>query len=90
MRGVDVQRIVVVGLRHPVMKIHHYLNRNTWTGMQLIGYFSTSYDVSVSEYVRRLPCLGIPDRLFDFLEKITLSKYGFRCLSVSVIILRRC
>ncbi len=48
MRGVDVQRIVVVGLRHPVMKIHHYLNRNTWTGMQLIGYFSTSYDVSVS------------------------------------------
>lgn len=69
MRGVDVQRIVVVGLRHPVMKIHHYLNRNTWTGMQLIGYFSTSYDVSVSEYVRRLQCLGTPDRLFDFLEK---------------------
>ncbi len=27
------------------------------------------------------PSLGTPDRLFDFLEKITLSKYGFRCLS---------
>ncbi|HHW4680484.1 MAG TPA: undecaprenyl-phosphate glucose phosphotransferase [Xylella taiwanensis] len=67
-RGLDVQRIVVVGLRHPVMKIHHYLNRNPWTGMQLVGYFSTSYDVSVSEYVRRVPCLGTPDGMFDFLE----------------------
>ncbi|HHW4678107.1 MAG TPA: undecaprenyl-phosphate glucose phosphotransferase [Xylella sp.] len=67
-RGLDVQRIVVVGLRHPVIKIHHYLNRNPWTGMHLVGYFSTSYDVSVSQDSRPAPCLGAPEGLFDFLE----------------------
>ncbi len=67
-RGMDVQRVVVVGLRHPVMKIHHYLGRNPWVGMNMIGYFSSRYDIAGSESPHPLPCLGEPHELAEFLQ----------------------
>ncbi|HBK46222.1 MAG TPA: undecaprenyl-phosphate glucose phosphotransferase [Xanthomonadaceae bacterium] len=67
-QGVDVQRVVVVGLRHPVMKIHHYLNRNPWVGMNVVGYFASRYDLSLPEDRQTIPCLGEPDELVAYLE----------------------
>ncbi|CAD7382991.1 undecaprenyl-phosphate glucose phosphotransferase [Xanthomonas arboricola] len=67
-QGVDVQRVVVVGLRHPVMKINHYLSRNPWVGMNLVGYFRTPYDIAVTEQRRSLPCLGDPGALIEYLK----------------------
>jgi len=69
-RGMDVQRVVVVGLRHPVMKIHHYLNRNAWVGVQIVGYFRSRYDLTLAEHRQEdLPCLGDPDGLIEYLER---------------------
>ncbi|HEY0335291.1 MAG TPA: undecaprenyl-phosphate glucose phosphotransferase [Stenotrophomonas sp.] len=68
-RGMDVQRVVVVGLRHPVMKIHHYLDRNAWVGVQIVGYFRSPYDLTLAEHRQEdLPCLGDPDELIDYLQ----------------------
>ena len=67
-QGVDVQRVVVVGLRHPVMKISHYLSRNPWVGMNMVGYFRTPYDLAVAEQRQGLPCLGDPDELIEYLK----------------------
>ena len=67
-QGMDVQRVVVVGLRHPVMKIHHYLSRNGWVGLNVIGYFRTPYDLAVSEHWQALPCLGEPQALAEYLK----------------------
>ncbi|MFT4247636.1 MAG: undecaprenyl-phosphate glucose phosphotransferase [Pseudomonas sp.] len=67
-QGMDVQRVVVVGLRHPVMKIHHYLSRNSWVGMNVVGYFRTPYDLAVSEHWQALPCLGEPEALAEYLK----------------------
>nr|CAA49577.1 gumD [Xanthomonas campestris] len=67
-QGVDVQRVVVVGLRHPVMKISHYLSRNPWVGMNLVGYFRTPYDLAVTDQRQGLPCLGDPDELIEYLK----------------------
>ncbi|MBO9827125.1 undecaprenyl-phosphate glucose phosphotransferase [Xanthomonas sp. A2111] len=68
--GVDVQRVVVVGLRHPVVKIHNYLSRNPWVGMQVMGYFSSDYDLSVADHPQKLQCLGegTADALIDYLD----------------------
>ncbi|KAF1721064.1 undecaprenyl-phosphate glucose phosphotransferase [Pseudoxanthomonas wuyuanensis] len=67
-RGVDVQRVVVVGLRPPVVKLHHYLRRNPWVGMQIVGYFRTRYDMVLGDYSENLPCLGEPEQMADFLS----------------------
>jgi undecaprenyl-phosphate glucose phosphotransferase len=68
-RGVDTQRVVVVGLRHPVMKIQQHLNRNPWVGMQVVGYFSSRYDLTLTDHRQEdLPCLGSPDGLIAYLE----------------------
>lgn len=66
-RGVDVQRVVVVGLRPPVVKLHHYLRRNPWVGMQIVGYFRTRYDMVLGERSDNIPCLGEPEQLGAFL-----------------------
>lgn len=68
-RGLDVQRVVVVGLRHPVMKIHHYLCRNPWIGMNVIGYFSTPYDLALAGEPQKIPCLGEPKQLISYLQR---------------------
>jgi undecaprenyl-phosphate glucose phosphotransferase len=65
--GMDVQRVVVVGLRHPVVKIHRYLDRNPWVGMNVVGYFSSRYDLSDEQV--SIPCLGAPDELVAYLEQ---------------------
>jgi len=65
--GVDVQRVVVVGMRSPVLKLHHYLQRNPWVGMQIVGYFRTSHDMVLGEQCGELDCLGEPDQLADYL-----------------------
>ena len=67
--GMDVQRVVVVGLRQPVVKIDHYLQRNPWVGMQVVGYFRSPYDLQITGNRREeLPCLGDPDGLPRYLE----------------------
>ncbi|WP_242104510.1 undecaprenyl-phosphate glucose phosphotransferase [Lysobacter sp. M2-1] len=55
--GVDVQRIVVVGLRPPVVRIQRYLRQNPWVGMRLLGYFRTRDDMAVGES-SEMTCLG--------------------------------
>ncbi|KAF1695575.1 undecaprenyl-phosphate glucose phosphotransferase [Pseudoxanthomonas jiangsuensis] len=67
--GMDVQRVVVVGLRQPVVKIDHYLQRNPWVGMEVVGYFRSPYDLRIAGSRRDdLPCLGDPEELIDYLE----------------------
>lgn len=68
-RGVDVQRVVVVGLRHPVVKIHRYLDRNPWVGMNVVGYFASRHDLPLPEERKSIPCLGEPDELVAYLEQ---------------------
>jgi undecaprenyl-phosphate glucose phosphotransferase len=75
--GIDVQRIVVVGLRPPVVRIHRYLRQNPWVGMQLLGYFRTADDMVVSEG-SELNCLGdvygLPGFLaFEGVEEVWVS-----------------
>ncbi|GHH56196.1 undecaprenyl-phosphate glucose phosphotransferase [[Pseudomonas] boreopolis] len=68
-RGMDVQRVVVVGLRHPVLKIHRYLDRNPWVGMNVVGYFTSRYDLALPEERSAIPCLGAPDELVAYLDQ---------------------
>jgi len=65
-QGIDVQRVVVVGLRPPVVKIHRYLRQNAWVGMQMVGYFSTREDIVIAERTE-LQCLGDADHLIEYL-----------------------
>ena len=71
-QGIDVQRVVVVGLRPPVVKIHRYLRQNAWVGMQMVGYFSTREDIVIAERTD-LQCLGDADQLIEFLAMETES-----------------
>jgi len=69
LHGVDVQRVVVVGLRQSVMKIDRYLERNPWVGVQVVGYFRSPYDLPIARQRRAgLPCLGDADGLLAYLE----------------------
>ncbi|RXR08496.1 undecaprenyl-phosphate glucose phosphotransferase [Pseudoxanthomonas composti] len=73
-QGMDVQRVVVIGLRHPVVKLHHYLRKNTWVGLQIVGYFKSPYDVAVGEQTQSLECLGEPEDLEDFLSRTPVEQ----------------
>ena len=67
--GVDVQRVVVIGLRTPVLKLQQYLARNSWVGLQLVGYFTSRYDMVPGASSRDMPCLGVgePEALARYL-----------------------
>lgn len=65
-KGIDVRRVVVVGLRPPVVKIHRYLNRNAWMGLEIVGYFRTRDDIAIAERTD-LHCLGDVEQLTEFL-----------------------
>jgi undecaprenyl-phosphate glucose phosphotransferase len=71
--GIDVRRVVVVGLRPPVVKIHHYLDKNAWVGMQIVGYFSTRDDISIAESTD-LKCLGTVEQLPAFLDEDSVEE----------------
>ncbi|MBO9716023.1 MAG: undecaprenyl-phosphate glucose phosphotransferase [Pseudoxanthomonas sp.] len=64
--GLDRRRVVVVGMRPPVLKIHRYLAQNPWVGMQIVGYFGTRDDISIAESTD-LRCLGHAHELGRFL-----------------------
>ncbi|MDQ1118416.1 MULTISPECIES: undecaprenyl-phosphate glucose phosphotransferase [Pseudoxanthomonas] len=74
--GLDTQRVVVIGLRTPVFKLQHYLSRNSWVGLQLVGYFQSRYDMVPSAASSRLPCLGIsaPEELERYLQENTIEQ----------------
>ena len=64
--GIDVRRVVVIGMRPPVIRIHRYLHQNAWVGMQIVGYFKTRDDISIAESTD-LHCLGAVEQLPAFL-----------------------
>ncbi len=66
--GIDVRRVVVVGMRPPVIRIHRYLHQNAWVGMQIVGYFSTRNDITIAESTD-LRCLGTVEQLPEFLGR---------------------
>ena len=75
--GIDVRRVVVVGIRPPVVRIHRYLNQNAWVGMQIVGYFSTRDDISIADSTD-LHCLGTVEQLpayltGDSIEEVWIS-----------------
>lgn len=65
-RGIDARRVVVVGLRPPAVRIHHYLRQNAWVGMHVVGYLRSNYDMTLGESTD-LPCLGDVDELATLL-----------------------
>lgn len=67
--GIDVQRVIGVGLRHPMLKVHQHLQKNAWMGMDVIGYFKTPYDVNSHETPNALPCLGEMKQLERYLKR---------------------
>ena len=71
--GIDVRRVVVVGMRPPVVKIHRYLHQNAWVGMRIVGYFSTRDDISIAESTD-LHCLGTVEELPAFLAADTVEE----------------
>ncbi|MEL1263401.1 undecaprenyl-phosphate glucose phosphotransferase [Pseudoxanthomonas putridarboris] len=64
--GIDVRRVVVVGMRPPVIRIHRYLRQNAWVGMQIVGYFSTRDDINIADSTD-LHCLGPVQNLREYL-----------------------
>ncbi len=65
-KGIDVRRVVVVGLRPPVVKLHRYLRQNAWMGMEIVGYFRTRDDIAIAERTDLL-CLGDVEQLTEYL-----------------------
>jgi undecaprenyl-phosphate glucose phosphotransferase len=74
--GLDVQRVVVIGLRTPVFKLQQYLSRNSWVGLQMVGYFQSRYDMVPSAASSQLPCLGIsaPEELERYLQENVIEQ----------------
>lgn len=48
-QGGDMQRVVVVGLRTPILKLHRYLRARPSIGIEIVGYFASSYDIRISQ-----------------------------------------
>ncbi len=65
--GADAQRVVAVGLRNPVLKVHHELQRAPWIGIELMGYFRGPHDV-VPASEETLACLGDESDLEAYLQ----------------------
>lgn len=74
--GHDVQRVVVIGLRTPVFKLQRYLSRNSWVGLQMVGYFQSRHDMVPSATSSKLPCLGIstPEELERYLQENVIEQ----------------
>jgi undecaprenyl-phosphate glucose phosphotransferase len=66
--GEDVQRVLAVGLRTPIVQLYRYLSKHSEAGISIIGYFASPYD---NPRVRgELPArLGRLDALEPYLEK---------------------
>lgn len=56
--GVDVQHVVVVGLRHPILRAHQYIHRHPWMGIDMMGYLSTQHDMVNHQTPHALAPLG--------------------------------
>lgn len=56
------QRVVAVGLRSPVLKLHRHLQGNPGAGLNIVGYFASEYDRQPSREA------GVPLRLGTMAE----------------------
>lgn len=54
-RGIDFQRIVIVGATASALHISKVLNEASWGGLKIVGYVSTPFDKNA---YGDLPCLG--------------------------------
>ncbi|MFT4248568.1 MAG: undecaprenyl-phosphate glucose phosphotransferase [Pseudomonas sp.] len=68
-QGVYMQRVVVVGLRTPVLKLHRYLRAHPGVGIDIVGYFASSYDIRTSSDSAAPTRLGDLEGLQDYLRE---------------------
>jgi undecaprenyl-phosphate glucose phosphotransferase len=55
--GVDMQRVIVVGLRMPILKLYRHVQTDPGSGIDIVGYFASRHDIST-------PCgTHVPTRL---------------------------
>ena len=68
-QGIDMQRVVVVGLRTPVLKLNRYLRAHPGAGIDIVGYFASSFDIKTSADSAAPARLGEIDNLEGYLRE---------------------
>ncbi|MCD7099320.1 undecaprenyl-phosphate glucose phosphotransferase [Stenotrophomonas sp. MMGLT7] len=67
-QGIDMQRVIVIGLRTPILKLYRHLRVHPETGIAVAGYFASHHDTH-STSGNLPPCLGSLAALGAYLEK---------------------
>ena len=65
--GEDLQRVLVVGLRKPIIKLHRYLRQRPEDGIAIVGYFASAHD-QLRSGATLPPRLGDLAAIADYLE----------------------
>lgn len=66
--GADVQRVLVVGMRKPIIKLHRYLDKRPEAGIAIIGYFASAHDL-IRRGIDLPPRLGDLSSISGYLER---------------------
>lgn len=66
--GVGRQRVLAVGLRAPVLKLHRHLLANPGAGLGIVGYFASAHDRRPRKDPDLPVCLGPVDELEKYLS----------------------
>jgi len=67
-KGIDRQRVVVVGLRAPVLKLHRHLKARNGSGIEIVGYFASHEDIPTPRHSDKPRKLGALDALDTYLS----------------------
>ncbi|WP_406846296.1 undecaprenyl-phosphate glucose phosphotransferase [Stenotrophomonas lacuserhaii] len=67
-RGLDRQRVLLVGLRAPALKLHRLLRGKPEMGDEVIGYFSSPGDIATRRGGDAPRCLGSIDELPRYMD----------------------
>ncbi|OFS92356.1 undecaprenyl-phosphate glucose phosphotransferase [Stenotrophomonas sp. HMSC10F06] len=68
-RGLDRQRVLLVGLRAPALKLHRLLRGKPELGQEVVGYFSTAGDIASRRGGDAPDCLGSIDALPAYMDR---------------------
>ncbi|MDR6094777.1 undecaprenyl-phosphate glucose phosphotransferase [Stenotrophomonas sp. SORGH_AS_0321] len=67
-KGLDCQRVILVGLRAPSLKLHRLLRGKPELGKEVVGYFSSPGDIARPRREDGLRCLGTIDDLPQYMD----------------------
>lgn len=68
-RGLDRQRVLLVGLRAPALKLHRLLRGKPELGKEVVGYFSSAGDIATRRGADTPDCLGSIDDLPVYMDR---------------------